>query len=94
MSKEYIEREELLKTLGYIAVTDDFNGTMLKYGIDIAREIILKTPPAADVVEIVRCRDCKYLYIGDGYCRCDYKLLLTNLDCFCSEGERRKNGDK
>lgn len=94
MAKEYIEREALLKKLSSIVVTDDFNGTMLAYGIDIATDIILKTSPAADVVEVVRCKDCRFLYPKDnepvGFYRCDYKLLLTNLDCFCSEGERRE----
>lgn len=52
MAKEYIEREALLKKLSSIVVTDDFNGTMLAYGIDIATDIILKTSPAADVVEV------------------------------------------
>lgn len=52
MAKEYIEREALLKKLSSIVVTDDFNGTMLAYGIDIATDIILKTSPASDVVEV------------------------------------------
>ena len=56
MAKEYIEREALLKKLSSIVVTDDFNGTMLAYGIDIATDIILKTSPAADVVEVAHGR--------------------------------------
>lgn len=52
MSKEYIEREALLKKLSSIVVTDDFNGTMLSYGKDIAGDIIIKTPSATDVVPV------------------------------------------
>lgn len=94
MAKEYIEREALLKKLSSIVVTDDFNGTMLAYGIDIATDIILKTSPAADVVEVVRCKDCRFRSPKydepDGYYGCDLKLLAIDLDCFCSEGERRE----
>lgn len=99
MAKEYIEREALLKKLSSIVVTDDFNGTMLAYGIDIATDIILKTSPGADVVEAVRCKDCKY-WMGQAYAyRCKRHSYLdyhtyTRPDAFCSFAKRRENGDK
>lgn len=48
--------------------------------------------PAADVVEVVRCRDCKYSYESvAGWC-CSYGICV---DCvvrenfYCADGERR-----
>ena len=43
--------------------------------------------PAADVVEVVRCKDCRYMY-EIGWC----SLHDTPMDCtdFCSYGEPRE----
>ena len=58
--------------------------------------------PTADVVEIVRCKDCKYMcHYTDGHFECrllsDLKPIPTtyctmNADDFCSYGERREDG--
>lgn len=52
--------------------------------------------PAADVVEVVRCADCKYQEKGDNDCEawnlCGYRPWLyipTEDDAFCSKGERK-----
>lgn len=60
--------------------------------------------PTADVVEVVRCRDCKYryddlcpmyyveeiLWDDGGWTETDYVTHdLTNDDGFCDKGERR-----
>lgn len=50
---EYIEREaalELLKLIEYKESSINFAGTMIRE---------LRDMPAADVVKVVRCRDCK-----------------------------------
>lgn len=59
----------------------------------------LKTIPSADVVEVVRCKDCKYAehwYDNEFDCRCpvapwasDEYAMLTNENDFCSYGKRR-----
>ena len=46
----------------------------------------------ADVVQIVRCKDCKYFI--SGVCRHDLAMNLSRDDDFCSYGERRKEDDK
>lgn len=52
-------------------------------------------PPAADVVEVVRCRDCIY-WDGEGYrgsCETPTNGITrdyTNEDDFCSYGKRRE----
>lgn len=46
----------------------------------------LQMTPTADVVEVVRCKDCKYY--RDGHCGV---LGFCDPDEFCSRGERRKD---
>ena len=48
----------------------------------------------ADVVEVVRGKDCKYLMFSDCYGECKRYLRLVNMTDFCSSGERRTDGDK
>lgn len=45
----------------------------------------LQMTPTADVVEVVRCKNCKYY--RDGHCGV---LGFCEPDEFCSRGERRK----
>ena len=45
----------------------------------------------ADVVEVVRCRDCKHLLVDeDGYTYCSDSCGLDGVDLsdYCSDGER------
>lgn len=52
--------------------------------------------PSADVVEVVRCKDCKYLsseYIGDDLewiCKLSDGMVNPAPDKYCSYGERRE----
>ena len=84
---EYIEREALKQRLGDLHFQN--------YGNAILAVI---EAPAADVVEVVRCKDCKHGSIDDhtgkGLCRNPfggYGCVPTNEDGFCSYGERRVN---
>ena len=90
---EYIEREALLEDL-QAAVENGGMGGM----VASALERYVKRAPAADVVEVVRCEDCKHAWIhpcGYVYCHRDgrnaYEMTF-NLDSFCSYGERKDNG--
>lgn len=61
---------------------------------------VLHDVPAADVVPVVRCNECKYheiepekLKLGDippkqGECWCNWWDSAVNLSGFCSRGER------
>lgn len=79
-NKEYIEREALLAEYDRVHVGPPGG----------ARKLIAKAP-AADVVEVVRCGQCKHWKINPcnlygGYCRyCD----SAKIDHFCSYGERK-----
>lgn len=57
----------------------------------------LASVPAADVVPVVRCKDCKYAYINSfsaasGVALCSSSTKVMQQDDFCSYGER-KDGD-
>ena len=61
---------------------------------------LLSMMPSADVVEVVRCRDCKYAkhpYNVRGMetlCECEYSNQTNNSDDFCSWGKRKdENND-
>lgn len=87
---EYIERKR--------AIVDACNSLEL-YSFEYAKlEDALNKIPAADVVPVVRCQDCKHAWIhpcGYVYCHRDgrnaYEMTF-NLDSFCSYGERKDNG--
>ena len=100
MDKEYVGREEVIKILEHYDLS---SGSTLSYhsgAIECAVSEI-EMLPAADVVEVVRCKDCKWyseLVCGEG------KLLGSQGWCnevmarpmpsngFCSFGERENNG--
>ena len=71
-------------------------------GWNNAIDAIVENEPTADVIEVVRCKDCKYMcHYTDGHLECrllsDLKPIPTtyctmNADDFCSYGERREDG--
>lgn len=64
-------------------LTDDF-----KDGVRCTLEM-LKTQPTADVVEVVRCKDCKHFVDEGMYCS---NNIITMFDHFyCYYGERRED---
>ena len=56
--------------------------------------LILREAPTVDAVEVVRCKDCKWLYdeMDDYCCRSHRGLVRICENSFCSYGER-KDGD-
>lgn len=65
-------------------------------GWNNAIEAIMENEPTADVVEVVRCKDCKHAEIQDyappscRYC-CKYSALYHAKNFYCSMGERRED---
>ena len=80
---EYIEREAAEKELMYAMVGTGYQSRAID---------AIKFVPTADVVEVVRCKDCKYWNNGDCY-----RLELSMPNDFCSYGqrwtERRQNDE-
>ena len=91
---EYIEREALIEEAKH-------NKAVCQAIADIVdvKDIINNTP-AADVVEVVRCKDCEYAsywYGNDNLKNTTYLCFLaedegvkTFADDFCSRGKRRE----
>lgn len=81
----YIDKEKAidkilsLKTSG--AFTEDFKNEVLK---------AFEQEPSADVVEVVRCKDCKHLMFSDMYGECSQAHMgIVRPDDYCSYGERK-----
>ena len=92
---EYIEREALLAELQEEIDFESpcYNAEQNKYftmGLRCAYRAAQRFP-AADVVEVVRCRDCRYLYDPryDDTGWCDYHEATMELDNFCEDGRKR-----
>ena len=90
-NKEYIEREAVEKF-----ITKGLNNPdkAKAYGYD-AVEILseIHHMDAADVVEVVRCKDCRHLSDSGGSYWCKetgFEMKSYELEHFCSYGERKE----
>ena len=58
---------------------------------------IVAAAPTVDAVEVVRCKDCKYLVDAvvnaNGFLICDINDMEIKPEDFCSYGERRGGGE-
>ena len=81
--KKYIDAEGVMR-----ACYDSF----LKTGNKAYREIfaLMEAVPAADVVEVVRCKECKYRDDDDFCTGRGYPNRLVPDDGFCDKGKRRE----
>ena len=92
MAKEHIEREKLLQDIEHYHLSDG----KFQHWVEIQ--------PAADVVEVVRCRECVHWkptgskagnsfsdmeYIGG----CEFTKYCRRESDFCSYGERKEGAD-
>ena len=94
---KYIDREALLEDIGSsvrFTVRDGVPSAEVRGANKIVDRI--KCAPAADVVAVVRCRDCKHenvhRAISDKCTWCNYWGIDPDFDDFCSYGERKDNG--
>ena len=87
---EYIDREEVLRALSKNSITRKI--TVVD---DVSVYDTVKNIPAADVVEVVRCKDCAYYSDFDAYegkrfnfhfCKKFNNITLES--DFCSYGEK------
>ena len=44
----------------------------------------------SDMVEVVRCKDCKHLYFKDFSAYCPHRTIACTPNGFCNYGERRE----
>ena len=79
---EYIERDEL-----YSKICKGVNNPAIRNWLGA----IIADTPAADVVSVVRCRDCRYLMFSDCYGECRRgNLGIVRPDDYCSYGKRKE----
>lgn len=96
--KEYIDREAVLTVLKAVFDKTDPVGEE-QFGVLKAHRIV-REAPAADVVEVVRCKNCKYAYINSfsaasGVVLCkklsnEAETAIRQQDEYCSHGERKE----
>ena len=94
---DYIKREDAISAIAEGSLI--FASSQLS--IDAAMLSAFSKIKKADVVEVVRCKDCKYIkndllpkgtgYVG--YCAYSNDFKLMHDDDFCSWGERRTDND-
>lgn len=86
---EYIKREDAER-----AIEEDFRHACHPYewmGLEDALDDLSRVP-SADVVEVVRCKDCKW--VGrDEHCPAIEVYTICGDNGYCSYGER-KDGEK
>ena len=91
MDDEYIRRDAAMKAVAsqYGACRSPAQNRLLD---EIRNEI--RRAPAADVVPVTRCKDCKHLVNAtinaNGFLICDISDMEIAPDDFCSHGERRE----
>ena len=92
MAKEYIEREAAL--FAALVGADKWDGGS-NYERDVVIEEALSRVPAADVEEVVRCKDCvNWGGVTHGFVCRKFSGIETRIcmgaDQFCSYGERKE----
>ena len=88
---EYVERAAAVKSV--LRMRRPENSVAQNRMLSIIQMDMLKLP-AADVVEVVRCKDCKY-NVGTKKClHPDSFFAVPKDDDFCSYGERKDGGAK
>ena len=92
---EYIERDAAIKAIKNADCNAIADGAE-SYDLSYLKEIFFNIP-AADVVPVVRCKDCKHAYINgfsaaSGVALCSSNAKVMQQDDFCSYGERKDGG--
>lgn len=91
---EYIKKEEALRVISDVLLETDPDGKEQIAVLKCSHSI--RGLPAADVMEVTRCKDCEHRYKDPvGLC-CSYgacKDCLVPEYYFCFHGEKRRNGN-
>lgn len=92
MTAEYLDKSDLVARMEYYEKhTTKESGEHYAYSVAL-REI--RNAPAADVTQVVRCRDCKHSYEDLGGLYCSYGPCVdcpVSPDFWCANGKRRED---
>lgn len=91
--KEYIERRALLNDIEEIRPLNwtDTEAEITEQADFDWFENLVKSQPIADVVEVVRCKDCKFFKtdtFGQNVCVRQFNTIRMNENDFCSYGTK------
>lgn len=94
--KEYIERSAFDRDLQNLVKEYNRNCESDKSSGAFEALYRLRLAPAADVVEVVRCKDCEHYFCDTPYCKkhkvgyCAFDEIVKDKNHFCSYGERKE----
>lgn len=89
---EYIERESLLKEMHGLYSVPTVLGHQTDEDILFQTMVdVVKKQPTADVVPVVRCKDCKYFLLHRMACIHPFHNGWCTINDYCSYGERINN---
>ena len=89
---EYIDREKAVRRIRDVTLNIGFKDT--REAIDTCIAVLDCEPSAVDAVQVVRCKDCKYLMFSDCYGECGAGHLgIVRPDDFCSRGKRKEDAE-
>lgn len=94
MTKEYISRDTAIESVTADNLLAHFDSVedMIENRFHRAAERILASIPPADVVDVVRCRECKYRAEDDFCTGRGWPDQLVADDGFCDKGKRKDGG--
>lgn len=90
MPNDFIEREILFNTLQLAAKASGAMGRHDSAGIYASAASLVAEQPAADVVEVVRCKDCEQYVAGElGYGKCNFFKTAIFSEFYCRYGGKK-----
>lgn len=86
-----MSKDEAIKQLQGMVVGAEWLSDSMVQALSIAIEAL-----SADIVEVVRCKDCKYRkkVLNCSYGECMYSACMVTDNDFCSNGEVKTNGQE
>lgn len=87
---EYVRKQDVVDKINANADDLEQNGCIPYAQGARAMAIVVEQIPPADVVPVVRCKDCKYNATTHKCLNPDSFFLIPKDDDFCSFGERRE----
>lgn len=90
----YIDADALIPMMKYATTDNEIGVFPIRIGFDAIKGVI-DNAPTADVVEVVRCKDCKHWHSNTEFCGI-WSFNFQNIaqrtlrDDYCSRAERRE----
>ena len=93
--KEYIERGALIAFVKSVRqrLPKDSKDFFTRDEMLLNFQQYVEHQPAADVAEVVRCKDCRYFDVTQTYL-CDMHHRAANEDDYCSYGIRKMDSER